>query len=138
MTVTAVFVDAKAAVKTWVNAHPTLAGAGKPISLGAHHKRLRSPGTGCYAVLTQLPGSDTVYAQHARISASFYGMTSRAASDAAVAYANALRGLYVGNVLMGTAVCLTAGNISGPLELAEPGGESGFMVDADFIFVPAP
>lgn len=135
----AVFVDAKGAVRAWVNSlTATLVGAGKPLALGAHFVRLRSPYSGAFLLLSQV-GGDDVYlaegAQRARISGQVYATTQQTADLAAIAYANAVRQLGVGNVLMVGAVCLTAGNISGPVE-ADDGDEPRRLVDADFYFRP--
>lgn len=134
----AVFVDCKAAVRAWVNANSALVGPGMPLPLGAHFQRLRSPYQGAFLLLAHIGGGDDYgagVAQRARISGQVYGTTQQTADLAAIAYANAIRGLAKGNVGMVGAVCLTAGNIVGPLE-ADDGDEPRRLVDAEFMFRP--
>ena len=136
----AVFVDAKGVVRQWINAQTMLVGAGHPLRLGAHFVHIRSPYEGAFALLSQVGGSDDFragWASRARISASIYGMTWQTATLAAVAYANALRSLAVGNTAMTGATCLTVESITGPLDSADR-NEPRMLVDAVFVFRPAP
>lgn len=138
VTVPAVYVDAKGVVRAWINSlTTTLVGTGKPLPLGAHMRRLRSPDAGAYLVLTSVGGDNRFVAgSRARLSASIWGITVEDADTAAAAYANALLQLTVGNVPMPGAICLTVGDITGPLEVTDS-DEAHRLVDADFYLVPA-
>lgn len=138
-------VDAEAAVREWVNGPSGLAGTGQPLSLGAHLKRLRSPGAGAYALLLRVGGVPALTQERpvdqARVSASIYGRTKEAAEAGARAYANALEALSLGvRAVMGAAMCVAVDNISGPLAVDEHDTtreQYRYMVDADFYLTPA-
>jgi len=130
------YVDAEAAVAAWVNTQTgTLVGEGRPLSKGAHLHELRGAATACYARLSVVGGAATLNAENpdhrARISASIFGPTKEAAAAAAVAYANALRGLDGRPATMGAATGLVADAVVGPL-WAPDGAGPRYLVDADF------
>lgn len=139
MVLAAVYVDAKGAVRAWVNAQTDLVGDGHPLQLGAHLHRLRSPASGCYALLSVVGGSPALSAEspahRARVSAQFYGPTKEAVALAAVAYANAVAMLRFRTPMLGAA-CLVADDVTGPIE-AKDGDEPRHIVDADFYLTPA-
>lgn len=142
MSTAPVFVDAEGIARDWVNSlSDDLVGRGHPLPLGAHLKRLRSPASGAYVLLTALPGDDDYLAggaYRARISGAVYGATKGDAAQAAVAYANALRRLYAGNTTVGSppyAVILVADAITGPFYLPD-GDEERYVVDVDLYLAP--
>lgn len=145
MPVAPAFVDAERATRDWVNSLTAdLVGAGHPLELGAHLKRLRSPAGGSYVLLTNVTSGDGWLAEGgsmAHISGAVYGATKEGAARAAVDYANALRRLQVGNTTVGEApnqvVILTSDNITGPFYVPD-GDEERYFVDADLYFTPAP
>ncbi len=144
MTTPTVAVDAVEAVRAWINAQPTLVGAGQPLPLGAHRWRERSPGQGAYAFLVLAGGGpDPTEApiQQARVSASVYAGTLDAARTAAIALFNA----YAATVWQpnptvtwpdGSALLLAVDDITGPQQL--PDTEPGYLVDAVFTLQPIP
>lgn len=131
------FIDAKGAVKAWVDTHPTLTGDGKPIRLGAHLRSLGVPNKGTYIRLTQVGGDRSLgFASRSRISASVFGMTEQVVDDAAAAYANALLELERGNTTVTGGICLMVANITGPLDIPASANPQR-LVDADFYLVSA-
>jgi len=138
---TAIYVDTKGIIRAWINAQTSLVGPGMPLPLGAHLKLLRSPFAGAYALVGIVGGTDTLLAEgchRARVTVSLFGLSQEGAARAAVAYANQLRALRGGNTAMTGAVCLTIGDITGPLDVTPPGDEAAqYLVDADFYFLPA-
>jgi len=125
-----------------LNARLDLVGAGRPIALGAHRAPIRSPGQGAYVLLSRVGGSPDLLAEgsvdRARISAVVYAGTDEAAENAATAYRNAVEGLSGAPAVMGSALCLVADNISGPLfldERAGSGDQYAYAVDADFYLI---
>jgi hypothetical protein len=137
-------VDAEAAVKAWLNARLDLVGQGRPIPLGAHLGRLRSPGRGAYAHLLRVGGSPSLTAEspvdRARVSATLYGTTKETACAAALAYATALERLDGIPTAMGPLVCATVDNITGPTALDDHESareQYRYVVDADFYLIPA-
>jgi hypothetical protein len=138
-------VKAEQAWAAWVNTCPGLAGPGNPLAGGAFlGAQVRSPANGAYAVGSRLSQAvPAVVAEDdlvdtARISAMVYAGTVAEAETAAVAYANAIRGLRGSPVPMGdTGVwCLAHDNLSGPQFVAQPsagGEEFSFEVAADFV-----
>lgn len=142
MPTTPVFVDAEGVIRDWVNSLTNLVGPDNPLPLGAHLKRLRSPDSGAYVLLSLITGDDDYTAggaTRARISGAVYGITKADAGNAAAAYANAIRRLSVGNTVVGEApnqtVILIADGITGPLYLVD-GDEERYIVDADFYLAP--
>jgi hypothetical protein len=135
MTVAA-YVDAKGALRTWLNLLTSLTGPTaipKGFFIG---DEIRSPDQGAWGILTSVGGDDRLTASaspsRARISASIRGVTAQAADNAAVAYANALRSIAgVRTTLVAGVVCHMVGDITGPLDV--PGTpEPQRLVDADF------
>jgi hypothetical protein len=137
-----VVVEAEGAVKAWLNGRTDLVGPGRPIRLGAHTGRLRSPGAGAYAYILRIGGVPALTAENpvdqARIAATLFGPTKEVAALAATAYANALHALHLGGppVEMGPhAVCRTVDSITGPLAIDEHESQREqyrYQVDADF------
>jgi hypothetical protein len=141
MALAVVYVDAKGAVRDWINAQTVdLVGAGRPLVKGAYLQRLRSPADGCYALLSLVGGSPELTPERpwhrARVSAQIYGPTQEATDVAAAAYANAVASLRGVPVVMGSASCLCADGITGPLD-AKDADEYRVVVDADFYLSPA-
>lgn len=144
MTVAPVFVDAEGIVRDWVNSLTgTLVGPGKPLELGAWLNHPRSPYRGAYLYLTAGRADDdfmTGAASRNPVYGQVYGVTRKQAADAAVAYANTLRQLYIANQSMPTvlaprAVCAGVDFISGPLYSPDR-DEERFLVDATFFLTP--
>ncbi len=135
----ATFVDAVAALRSWVNTlTATLVGDGNPLAKGAHLHELRGAATACYALLSVV-GSGTANGaenpdHRARISASIYGPTEESATVAAVGYANALLALDGRPTAMTGATCLICDpdSITGPLWSPDRAGPR-LVVDADFL-----
>lgn len=135
MTVDA-YVDAKGALRTWLNSQESLTGPDtampKGFFIGAE---IRSPDTGAWGVLTSVGGDDRLTASaspsRARISASIRGVTAQDADLAAAAYANHLRSIAGVRTVMGSVVCHMVGDITGPIDV---GGtpEPTRLLDADF------
>lgn len=138
-------VDAEGAVRDWINSRTDLVGQGRPLQLGAHLGRLRSPGRGSYALLLRVGGTGALTAERpvdqARISATIYGTTKETAAQAAVAYANAVQELDGRPTAMGPlVVCNTVDNLSGPLAIDDTDTnreQYRYVVDADFYLVLA-
>lgn len=117
-------VDVEGALRVWLNSLTGLVGRGKPLTLGAHARRLRSPFAGCYALTVSQDGSDDLTAEAMtsweQVTADIYSPTTREnAKAAAVAYATTLRSLNairpVVDVGGGSLVqLLFVGKISGP------------------------
>jgi len=138
-TVSTVTVDVEGAVRDWVNTlTDTLVGAGQPIPLGAHLKRLRSPSKQAYVLLSRVGGGDEWggHADDARISASIYAMTKEAAAAGAVAYANHVRALGVLQPVVGAVRLRACDNVTGPTYIPD-GDEERYLVDADIFTIPA-
>lgn len=133
MTWTDAFVDAEAVLQQWVNSQTTtLVGPGNPVALGAHLRRLRSPGKGAYVHLSRIGGYDDTSempVDNARMTGSVYAGTKEAAGKAAFAYANALRGLQGKPVTVDAGTILNVVQITGPL-YAPDGDEERYLVDA--------
>lgn len=134
-------VAAVTAVRAWLNGRDDLVGEGNAFPLGAHRALLRSPGQGAYVLLSRVGGGPGLTAEdgvdRARISASVYAGTDEAAENAATAYRNAVEGLSGAPAPMGTAQCLVADNISGPLLIDQhaAGDQFVYAVDADFYLI---
>jgi hypothetical protein len=131
------YVDAKGAVRGWLNQLATLTGASTPIPKGFFiGNEIRSPDVGAWGVLSSVGGDDRLLASaspsRARISASIRGVTAQDADNAAAAYANTLRAIAgVRTTLPSGVVCHMVGDITGPLDV--PGTpEPQRLVDADF------
>ena len=132
------FFDVEGIFRTYINSltgTDGLVGPGRPITLGAHLHRLRSPARGCYMILTTvgtpvaLDEEGTIGA--GRISASIYSATSREnAAIAAVAYANVLNALTITTPVVGNVRLMTVDAITGPLYVPDV-DEERYMVDAD-------
>lgn len=132
------FVDASGTLRAWLNTLTTdLVGPGKPLALGVHFNRLRSPARGAYALLSQVGTPEQLTEEtltcQSRISASIYGMTKASAALAAKAYANALLQITTIKPVVGGVQIHTVDGISGPLEIPD-GDEIRFLVDADVFF----
>lgn len=133
-------VDAEGIVKDWINSRSDLVGPGKPLTRGAHLKNLRSQGVYAYLITVGTPGDLTAETPigRARISATIYASTKKAAADAAVAYATVLEG--VNGVPEpahdeGNHKILIVDNMSGPLPIDDQlttREEFRYLVDADF------
>lgn len=130
------------AVLTWLNAHQTLTGRGKPLDHGAFRTRPRSPSRGAYALLTRIDSADALIAEEAvdqaRIAAVIYAATDEAAETAATAYANELAALSGTPTPMGDVTCLVVDDITGPLfvdDRAGDGEQFAYAVDADFFLI---
>ncbi len=134
------FVDAEHAVHDWINSlTATLVGAGMPLPLGCHYRRLRSPAQGPYMVLERVAGTDdpSEYpADQPILSGHVYAGTKEAAARAAVAYANTLRTLSGRPQPMTGALCIVADQINGPHWIPD-GDEPRYLVDARFTLTPA-
>jgi hypothetical protein len=138
------FLDIEGAHRAWVNSlTTTLVGRGHPLALGAHLRRLRSPASGTYALISSVGGGDEWTAESttgwARISASIYSATSKQnAAYAAAAYANVLRLIPILRpVLTAQGVQLVAvDSITGPL-YSPDGDEERYLVDAEIHAVKA-
>jgi hypothetical protein len=136
-------VDAEGAVRAWVNGRTDLVGEGRPLPLGAHLARLRSPAQGAYIRLLRVGGVRALTAEtpfdQARISGTIYGTTKETAAQAAAAYATVLEGLQGDPVMMSPGVeCKVVDNITGPIALDD--SDSGreqyrYLVDADFFLI---
>jgi hypothetical protein len=133
------YLDTEGAVRDWVNAQTGLVGAGHPLPLGAHLKRLRSPFRGSYVLLSRVGGSpdptEEVNVDQALISGSVYGTTKQGAALAAAAYANLLAsatGLPAA-VTGGRLIAVTA--ITGPNYIPD-GDEERYLVDGVFLIQP--
>lgn len=135
------YVDAGGAIKEWVNSLSELVGSGHPMPLGASLTQRSGAASVAYAYLVELPATVWGGTEHpsmlARVSAQVYGPTKEAASDAAVAYAEAVMTLMQGRrVTLPTSGVTLAGadNIDGPQWFPD-GEEPRYIVDADFLFL---
>lgn len=132
----AAFLDVTGALREWGNQQAQLVGAGKPLAAGFHNRRLRSPGRGCYALLSAGDGGDGLTAEGAtgwaRVTATIYSATEKdAASTAALAYANALTAIASTRPAMpvsGVRLLMVA-NVTWPV-LLEVDDEPAYAVDA--------
>lgn len=129
--------DAEGIVKDWINSRSDLVGPGKLLTRGAHLKRLRSQGIYAYLVSVGTPGDLTAETPvgRARISATVYASTKKAAADAAAAYATVLESLNGAPEQAGDYKILVVDNISGPLPVDDQlttREEFRYLVDADF------
>lgn len=139
-----VFVDAEQVVRLWGNAQTTgLVGKTKPIQAGFFLTEPRSPST-THGILSRVGGGDDTGGlpiDEARISASFYGATKESASNAATAYANALRALdgtkVVVNVHGSNVTMLVGDGITGPL-WSPDNKLPRYLVDATILLTPGP
>lgn len=135
-TLVGAFLDTEGALREWVNSlSTTLVGPGHPLSLGAHLRRMRSPGKGCYALLSTIGGSDDLTAESttgwARISASIYSATSKeAATTGALAYANALRNISIVRPVTSKGRLIAVDSITGPIYIPDV-DEERYLVDVD-------
>lgn len=134
-------VEVEGAVRDWVNAQTALVGAGHPLELGAHFKRLRSPFRGSYLLLSRVGGGpegvQEINLDRARISGSVYGVTKQTAAAAAVAYANLLVTASVTPQILVTGGRLAmVTDVTGPLYLID-GDEERYIVDAVFHVQPS-
>lgn len=134
------FVDAEGLARAYLNGlTATLVGAGKPLPLGVHLNRLRSPMAGPYAILTRIGGFDDpgeANFDNARISCQVYASTKAAAAAAAVAVANAFRYLDgAPQIVAGFGTLRAATGITGPL-YAPDADEDRYIVDATLILSP--
>jgi hypothetical protein len=130
--------DVEGAVRDWVNAQAGLVGAGHPLELGAHLKRLRSPFRGSYLLLSRVgggpEGAEEINVDRARISGSVYGVTKITATAAAVAYANAL-------ATVSPQAAVTGGRLAAVTDIVvnyiPDGDEERVVVDAVFHVQPS-
>lgn len=134
------YVDAGGAVKEWINSLATLVGPGNPLPLGASLKQREGAASSAYAFLLELPaslwGGEEHPSMRARVSAQLYGPTRQSASDAAMAYAEALMTLMQGArvTLAESGVTLAGADaVDGPQWFPD-GEEPRYIVDADFLF----
>lgn len=133
-------VDAEGAVKAWINGLPDLVGPGRPLPLGAHLTRLRSPGKGAYAFLIVVSGTRALAAEQpvhaARISAMIHGTTRESAARAAAAYTTVLEQMEGVPAVMGEdVICHSVTDVTGPLATDEHDSNREqyvYVVDADF------
>ncbi len=136
---TLAFTDAEGLLRTWLASLSDLVGAGQPLEAGAHLTRLRSPYTQCWALLSAVGGDDQWFADagshRARISASVYGPTRRAAANAAVAYANALRRIPAAKPSVAGVRLDSVDNIAGPIYIPD-GEDHRYLLDADLYLIP--
>lgn len=128
--------DVSDAVIEWGNAETSLAGAGKPISLGFFDHRLRSPNTGCYAVVqTDLDdgGLDAEGTTNRwRLSVGVYSVTDYdAAERGALALAGRLRALSATRPVMSSAQLLMAAAVVVNRDGSPTDDEPVFTVLAD-------
>jgi hypothetical protein len=147
---TRTYVDAVGAARAWINSRTdTLVGPGMPLQKGAHLKELEGAADACYAYLTMLPGTTTTAGAEnpsmaARLSASIYGPTVEAITNASLALADELL-----TDLAGAWTTVTFGNparsvqiwvgddITGPSDLPD-GNLPRQIVDFTLIMQPAP
>lgn len=127
------FVDAEGLVRAYLNTLTgTLVGVGKPLPLGVHLNRLRSPQAGPYGLLTRVGGYDDPgegNLDFARLSVAVYASTKQAAATAAVAVANTFRALDGAPVAVaGFGVIGATQSISGPLYQPDA-DEDRYIVD---------
>lgn len=93
------YVDAVGALRAWINAQTTgLVGAGNPLQLGAHMRHVQGAAPAVYVLLEELPARQSGDAAEdpdmlAVVSCQVYGGTREAATNGAVALANAIAGL---------------------------------------------
>lgn len=129
--------DVEGIVKNWINTRSDLVGPSKPLARGAFLKRLRSQGVYAHILSVGTPvdlTAETPIAR-ARISATVYASTKKAAADAAVAYASVLESLNGSPEKAGDYKILVVDNISGPLPIDDQlttREEFRYLVDADF------
>lgn len=130
--------DIEGIVRDWINTRSDLVGPGRPLTAGAHLKRIRHHG--CYAYVISI-GTPTrlvteVPTGKARISVTVYGITKDVAVRGAVAYGNILEQIQLGHrERMGDHVCLAVDNIVGPTPIDDQlttREEYRYLVDADF------
>lgn len=144
---TTTFVDAVGATREWINSRTsTLVGPGNPLQKGAHLRELEGAADTCYAYLTLLPGTGTTGGAEspqmlARISASIYGPTVEAITNASVALADELlTGLAGQWTTVGAgakAVQIWVGDdITGPADVSD-GNLPRHVVDFTLIMQPA-
>lgn len=130
-------VDAEGIVRGWINARSDLVGPGKPLERGAFLKRLRSQGIYAHILTVGTPVDLTAERSvgRARISATIYASTKKAASDAAVAYTSVLESVNGAPEKAGDYKILIVDNITGPLPIDDQlttREEFRYLVDADF------
>lgn len=130
-------VDAEGIVRGWINSRSDLVGPGKPLERGAFLKRLRSQGIYAHILTVGTPVDLTAERSvgRARISATIYASTKKAASDAAVAYTSVLESINGAPEKAGDYKILIVDNITGPLPIDDQlttREEFRYLVDADF------
>jgi hypothetical protein len=132
------FLYAEDVIRAWLATQTgSLVGQGRPVPLGAHLKRLRSPYRGAYLLLSRVgggPDPGEVNVDQARLSAAAYAMTARGAAAAAAAYANLLVSIAAPVPLSGGRL-LAVTDLSGPLDLPD-GDEERYVVDGLFHIQP--
>lgn len=144
---TRTYVDAVGAAKAWINSRTdTLVGPGRPLQKGAHLKELEGAADACYAYLTLLPGTTTTGGAEnpsmaARVSASIYGPTVEAITNASIGLADeiltGLAGQWTTVDFNGQAVQIWVGDdISGPSDLPD-GNLPRHIVDFTLVMQPA-
>lgn len=142
-----VLVDAVGAAKAWINSRTdTLVGPGRPLQKGAHLKELEGAADACYAYLTMLPGTTTTGGAEnpsmlARVSASIYGPTVEAITNASVALGNeiltGLAGQWTTVTFNGQTVQIWVGDdLSGPSDLPD-GNLPRHLLDFTLVMQPA-
>jgi hypothetical protein len=134
------YLDVEGAIRAWVNAQTALVGAGKPLPLGVHLRRLRSPDRGAYLLLSRIGGGPDPAADanvdQARLSAAVYGVTKAAAALGAAAYGNLLAAQVGAPQAITGGRLLTVTDITGPLYLPD-GDEERYVLDAVFHIQPS-
>lgn len=135
------YLDAAGAVRDWVNSLTgSLVGQGNPLPLGASLKQREGAASVAYGFLFELPGTGQWGgAEHPSMSAllsmQIYGPTRQAASEAAVAYCEALEPLHQGFRAYSPSGVEIVGvaSIDGP-SWQPDGDEPRYIVDAMFLF----
>lgn len=130
------FLDSEGVIRGWLNTGP-LVGAGRPLPLGVHLVRLRSPYRGSYGLLSRVGGAPDpgeVNVDEARLSAAIYGTTKKAAAAGATAYANLLASVLAPVPVTGGRL-LAVTDLTGPLYVPD-GDEERYVVDAVFHLQP--
>lgn len=120
------YVDALGAMRAWIDSRTsTLVGAGNPLQLGAHLKKILGGQPVVYAYLEEQFSTRSTDAGEspdmmAALSAQVYGGTREAATKGAVALAEELSTTFDGTpVLAGDALIMAVDDIQGPAWLPD-------------------
>lgn len=144
MTVPAVFFDVEGLLADWVIAQAIEVDSlpGLPVKALLSQPGSKQPIPNAYVLLTAGRGDDSFTAEGAQlqtVNGQVYGPTRKAAIDAAVAYAEALRGLSAGNVpvpAVDPVARLGLDFVTAPL-WAPDHSKARYLVDAGLIVAPA-